>query len=586
MSVEAPPRRGRFSQAASGARGERPLTEEQQSSQVDQEEPLLLRACRRRDLFQVQALLRDKADPDVRNSAGETPLLEAAAGGNLDVVALLLGFRADPSQRACPGPDQAASVERADREAPPPVKTLFEIFRNAKLETSMQRATLAKLDPGALSQLRTRLRLSAADREAFADGGASPAPCLAGGPVHESCETADHRVAMHMADSLRPVLVVSPLFRSASATVVFLHGIFQTGRMLERMACDLLRSLPHVRFVAPTAPTAACSYGRGPTWLEGNLFEWDGDCQKSLHASCQEVLALLERERTTGIPSGRVVLAGFSQGGVVATNVACHMGDRFAGLLLLGTASIVGDADSDPSLHMSPGPKGLPVLHCHGTSDNLVKVSHARASADCLERLGCEVQFSLYENVGHTVPASMLSEIRPWLAERLPPLDAGVHCEEARQTPTANQLPVSSIPEPLAVAAVNNDLAEVKRLLRQRADPNACGSGCMPLFEAVRARHALVAAVLLLGKADPNISGADEELMSGTASKSSASALVGLAQGAKVDFASQRAAFAALDGVTRFLVADLLKRRCVGPLAVSDVLSEEEWDAVVGMHGG
>ena len=37
------------------------------------------------NFLQVQALLRDKADPNLRDSCSETPLLQAAAQGDLDV---------------------------------------------------------------------------------------------------------------------------------------------------------------------------------------------------------------------------------------------------------------------------------------------------------------------------------------------------------------------------------------------------------------------------------------------------------------------------------------------------------------------
>lgn len=91
-------------------------------------ETLLARACRRRDLFQVQALLRDRADPNERDAQGETALLQAAAQGDLDVVALLLSHGALPQQRA--PRERLAEVElqrlgmamgaRASPEAQPP----------------------------------------------------------------------------------------------------------------------------------------------------------------------------------------------------------------------------------------------------------------------------------------------------------------------------------------------------------------------------------------------------------------------------------------------------------------------------------
>merc|ERR1719510_1989078 len=94
------------------------------------EESPLACAARRRDLFQVQALLRDRANVNERNIVGETPLLEVAASGDLNVVALLLGWRADPAERL-PG----GVTSDIDNGLSPEVRLLFTIFKERKVDT-------------------------------------------------------------------------------------------------------------------------------------------------------------------------------------------------------------------------------------------------------------------------------------------------------------------------------------------------------------------------------------------------------------------------------------------------------------------
>ena len=52
-----------------------------------------------------------------------------------------------------------------------------------------------------------------------------------------------------------------------------------------------------------------------------------------VHASTEILEALISRELERGIPSNRIVLAGFSMGGAIAINTALHTAHRLAGLM-------------------------------------------------------------------------------------------------------------------------------------------------------------------------------------------------------------------------------------------------------------
>jgi len=160
------------------------------------EESLLARACRRRDLFQVQALLRDKADPNLRDSCSETPLLQAAAQGDLDVVALLLSHGADPSLRA-----PTTRRAEADSQLSASVRQLFKLFTKG-LSTDQRLKllnSLPALDPGAYAQLRNRLGLGPKHIQRAT---------AAAKVVREA--TADHEVTLYIKDPLKPQLVLQP----------------------------------------------------------------------------------------------------------------------------------------------------------------------------------------------------------------------------------------------------------------------------------------------------------------------------------------------------------------------------------------
>lgn len=134
---------------------------------------------------------------------------------------------------------------------------------------------------------------------------------------------------------------------------------------------------------------------------------------------------------------------------------------------------------------------------------------------------------------------------------------------------------------PLAVAARRGDVQEVKRLLRLAVDPHVqCPAGETPLFAAARGGHASAVAILLLGKSDPAHKSYCDALAEDYALDCPTKALLQLATGNPVRAALQYAGFAALDGVTRFLLADKFDSLGVR-LAVEDVLSESEWIAAL-----
>lgn len=381
------------------------------------------------NLFQVQALLRDRADPNGRSQTEVPLLLEASSATkagrssstSLDLIALLLGWKADPEVLL--DRDRERKGKRAVFSAEAVV--LCQIFKKKDAESDEECAVLSSLEPGALAQARRQLKLPGP----FAMGGMSPAACLQaerdGLDVH--CEeleaTSAHRLWIYSVDRLRPVLVMRPLGRP-TALVVLLHGLFQSAQMLEYMVRDLSSSLPHVLFVMPTAPTRD-AWGVGPAWFDHTRSAHKAE---SLEACRSELLALLSSQgQDWGIPPERVVLAGFSMGGTVAAWTALQVPRCLAGLLLFGTEGLsftggwaAPKALSGPQSDWATGADGLQVLQCHGREDTLCPIGFATTCTDELRKLGCSVRSLAFRGVGHALSADMLEEAKDWLQRRIP----------------------------------------------------------------------------------------------------------------------------------------------------------------------
>lgn len=110
----------------------------------------------------------------------------------------------------------------------------------------------------------------------------------------------------------------------------------------------------------------------------------------------------------------RVVVAGFSQGGVMAYDMALREPGRFAGLAALSSwlpGLLVEDL---PKL---PEQEKLPVLVVHGTGDDRIPVDRARESRELLRELGVSLTYREFE-MGHEIRPEALKVVVQWLDNR------------------------------------------------------------------------------------------------------------------------------------------------------------------------
>ncbi len=116
-----------------------------------------------------------------------------------------------------------------------------------------------------------------------------------------------------------------------------------------------------------------------------------------------------------GVPLDRVVLGGFSQGGMLATELALRGDAAPAGLAIL-SGSLV---DREAWERLAPRRRGLKFFQSHGLYDSVLRIEPARD----LERLlsGAGLDGALYEFRGqHEIPAEVLRELGSYLRAVLP----------------------------------------------------------------------------------------------------------------------------------------------------------------------
>jgi phospholipase/carboxylesterase len=118
-----------------------------------------------------------------------------------------------------------------------------------------------------------------------------------------------------------------------SASVIWLHGLGADGHDFEPIVPELRMpdTLP-LRFVFPHAPVRPVTINGGMAmraWYDIISFDRGGPADAvGINESTAALEALIAREEQRGIESGRVVVAGFSQGGAIAINTALRTESR------------------------------------------------------------------------------------------------------------------------------------------------------------------------------------------------------------------------------------------------------------------
>ncbi|HHH13371.1 MAG TPA: alpha/beta fold hydrolase [Thiolapillus brandeum] len=210
-----------------------------------------------------------------------------------------------------------------------------------------------------------------------------------------------------------PPLVVDPP-GEVRHSIVWLHGLGADGSDFLPVA-DALRLPPElgVRFVLPHAPRMPVTVNGGlvmPAWYDIHSQEPGAPVDlEGIRRSAVYVQSLVRQEHERGVEPGRVVLAGFSQGGLVVLAAALDSPDPLAGVMALSTYL--------PQAVMPEEALPRSIFQAHGRLDDVVPFDSGLAACERLRAQGHEVEWHEYD-MAHSVCAEEVADIREWLLRR------------------------------------------------------------------------------------------------------------------------------------------------------------------------
>ncbi|QZA81386.1 alpha/beta hydrolase [Deefgea piscis] len=190
-----------------------------------------------------------------------------------------------------------------------------------------------------------------------------------------------------------------------TASVIWLHGLGADGNDFVSIVPELgLPSDLAVRFIFPHAPMMPITCNNGyvmRAWYD--IVHFDQISRQAdiagVEQSVAAIRALIAAENAKGIPTDRIVLAGFSQGGAIAYTAGLTHPAALAGIVALSTYL---PAESLLTPATIAANQNTPVLAAHGSHDPVVGISLGEKAKQFVADLGVKVQWQTYP-IQHSV---------------------------------------------------------------------------------------------------------------------------------------------------------------------------------------
>ncbi|WP_264435809.1 alpha/beta hydrolase [Coxiella endosymbiont of Dermacentor marginatus] len=207
-----------------------------------------------------------------------------------------------------------------------------------------------------------------------------------------------------------------PSTKVATGSVIWLHGLGASGRDFTDIIPQL--ALPkdlHLRFIFPHAPMRSITINAGMrmrAWYDiYSLADFAQEDEKGIAQAQRSINQLIEEEISHGVPSHRIILAGFSQGGAVALYTGLRYLKPLAGIIALSTYL---PCKNQLTVEMSVVNQKISIFMAHGNLDPILPLTLGRKTFQILSQLGYLIEWHDYAT-GHQICYEEIKAISNWL---------------------------------------------------------------------------------------------------------------------------------------------------------------------------
>jgi len=181
-------------------------------------------------------------------------------------------------------------------------------------------------------------------------------------------------------------------------SIIWLHGLGADAHDFEHIPQELhLNITPQCRFIFPNAPVQAVTINGGMemrAWYDILAINLEREVDiNGIYQSAKLIEQLIEREKNNGIATENILLAGFSQGGVIALHVGLRYPEKLGGVIALSAyLPTLVQLNTEAAI----ANKHTPIFMGHGILDSVVDIETGKAVFDSLRAQGYPIQWHDY----------------------------------------------------------------------------------------------------------------------------------------------------------------------------------------------
>ena len=201
-------------------------------------------------------------------------------------------------------------------------------------------------------------------------------------------------------------------------TVIWMHGLGADGHDFVSVIPELkLPASLGIKFIFPHAPIRPVTLNNGMkmrAWYD--LLSLDRSKtanEEDVLASVSTINQMIDEEIKSGTPSDKILLAGFSQGGVIALHTGLRYPEKLAGIMALSTYL---PFDKNVIASSSSNQKGIPIFAAHGEYDPVIPFDSFKEYVPVLKAQGYKIQSHSYP-MAHSLCLEEINDISAWLQE-------------------------------------------------------------------------------------------------------------------------------------------------------------------------
>lgn len=204
------------------------------------------------------------------------------------------------------------------------------------------------------------------------------------------------------------------------ATIIWLHGLGDSGNGFAPIAPELkLDPSLGVKFIFPHAPVQPVTINNGMkmrSWYDIKSMDMDSRADvEGVIESSQKVKKLIDNEIENGIPAHKIMLIGFSQGGVIAYYLGMRFEQSLAGIVGLSTYMCEPHSLAEQKHDAN---QQTPILVCHGLQDEVVPISLGQLAYTTMQNNGFQASWKEYV-MQHNVCLPEINDIAKFISKQL-----------------------------------------------------------------------------------------------------------------------------------------------------------------------